>query len=176
MEIDAIVASATGWPKTKYAQIERERRWLCEHVPHDRVLRSSTINDLYLTGTQLRVREMRDPATGAVAFKLTRKGDISASARMITTIYLSKPEFALLSGLPGFRIEKTRYTVAGDDGFELAFDEFAGRLAGLILAEVEFACEADMNAYTPPAFLGREVTDDPRYTGGELAKLAVPGS
>ena len=174
MEIDRLVAAEAGWPKTKYAQLERERRWLCQHLPHDRVSRSSAISDLYLSNTQLRLREVRDLMTGTIQLKLGRKADISPSTRMITTIYLTQSEFSLLATLPGSRIEKTHHSIVSDDGVIILFDEFDGSLAGLIIAEVEFGCDADMNNYKPPEYFGREVTDDRRYSGGELATVGLP--
>jgi len=174
MEIDAAAAAALGWPKTKYAHVERERRWLCDHLPRERVTRSVAIVDIYVSGTRLRLREARDLGTGSVQFKLGRKADLTAAKRLITTIYLSAPEFALLSALPGARLEKLRHRVIDLDGRAITLDEFGGDLAGLILAEVEFADDAAMNAYRPPGFLGPEVTDDPRYTGGELAMHGLP--
>ena len=37
MDIDRQTATALGFPKLKYAFVERERRWLCREVPRDRV-------------------------------------------------------------------------------------------------------------------------------------------
>jgi CYTH domain-containing protein len=174
MEIDAAAAAALGWPKTKYAHVERERRWLCDSVPRERVTCSVAIVDIYVAGTRLRLREARDLGTGSVQFKLGRKADVAAAKRLITTIYLSAPEFALLSALPGARLEKLRHTVVDTDGRSVTLDEFGGDLAGLILAEVEFDDDAAMIAYRPPAFVGPEVTNDLRYTGGELASRGLP--
>lgn len=174
MEIDAAEAAALGWPKTKYARVEHERRWLCDSLLPDRLIASTAITDLYVSGTQLRVREARDLATGAVQFKLGRKADIEPSKRIITTIYLSTPEFALLSALPGDRLAKRRHTVAAEDGRTLTIDVFEGSLLGLIPAEVEFADDAAMAAFEVPSFFGCEVTNDQRYTGGKLAAHGLP--
>lgn len=62
-------------------------------------------------------------------------------------------------------IEKTRHVVdVGGTIWEI--DEFAGLNAGLIVAEVELASEDA--AFTPPGWLGDEVTDDPRYFNANL--------
>lgn len=67
----------------------------------------------------------------------------------------------------GWAIDKTRYRVAyGGRIWEI--DEFHGRHAGLILAEVELP-SADTPIELPP-FVGEEVTGDPRYYNSELAK------
>ena len=39
-EIHQATAAALGWPKSKYAWVEHERRWHCRLVPLDRVIRA----------------------------------------------------------------------------------------------------------------------------------------
>ena len=62
-------------------------------------------------------------------------------------------------------IEKTRYRVSYQ-GFVWEVDEFAGDNAGLIVAEIELASE-DQKFPRPP-WVGREVSDDPRYFNANL--------
>ncbi len=47
-------------------------------------------------------------------------------------------------------------------------DEFHGENEGLVVAEVELAAEDE--AYVRPAWLGTEVTGDPRYFNSMLMK------
>lgn len=64
-------------------------------------------------------------------------------------------------------IEKTRYTVAsGRHTWEI--DEFHGDNAGLVVAEIELAGEDDV--FTRPPWVGREVSDDPRYFNASLIR------
>lgn len=57
-------------------------------------------------------------------------------------------------------IRKTRYFIkAGRHTWEI--DVFEGENAGLVIAEIEL--EASDEAFDPPAWLGREISDDPRY-------------
>ena len=100
-EVDDETAAALGWPKQKYAWIERERRWLCRAVPFDRVVRAEAFRDLYVTGTQLRLREALPVDGGPPKLRLGRKADVKSSVRLLTSIYLSPEEFRLLSSLPG---------------------------------------------------------------------------
>ncbi len=72
------------------------------------------------------------------------------------------------------RIEKTRYDVPGDGGLTIELDVYGGALAGLVVAEVEFASEDDADAFAAPAWFGREVTDDGRYKNQRLARDGVP--
>jgi CYTH domain-containing protein len=53
-------------------------------------------------------------------------------------------------------------------------DEFQGELDGLILAEAEFKTPDLLAAFPMPDFAVREVTDDPRFTGGYLVKNGLP--
>jgi CYTH domain-containing protein len=70
-------------------------------------------------------------------------------------------EFAI-----GNVIEKTRFTV-DFEGFTWEVDVFEGVYRGLVTAEVEMATEEDNPAL--PAWLGREVTGDKRYSNQSLA-------
>jgi adenylate cyclase len=67
-------------------------------------------------------------------------------------------------------IEKTRHHVR-HGGYLYEVDVFAGRLAGLIVAELETA--DDVAATQLPAWLGREVTGDQRYSNATLALSTV---
>ena len=174
MQLDPRAMTALGWPKLKYAQIERERRWLCNEMPQDFVVFSKAISDTYFIETQLRLRAVRDLATLAYQFKLSRKADVSPSERIITTIYLSENEHNLIAKLPGNRLEKVRHSLRCSDGNLASVDVFSGALEGLSLLEMEFDNEAAMASYQPPNFAGAEVTADLRYTGGKLAAQGMP--
>lgn len=64
-------------------------------------------------------------------------------------------------------IEKMRYKIPCG-GFVWEIDEFAGDNTGLVLAEIELRSE-DQN-FPRPAWLGREVSGDPRYFNSSLIK------
>jgi len=64
-------------------------------------------------------------------------------------------------------IEKNRYKIAkGSHVWEI--DEFFGENRGLVVAEVELAREEE--AFEKPAWIGEEVTGDPRYFNSNLIK------
>ena len=66
-------------------------------------------------------------------------------------------------------IDKTRYLVKNTDGRHVwEVDEFHGNNEGLIVAEIELADENE--PFDKPAWLGEEVTGDPRYYKSMLAK------
>lgn len=63
-------------------------------------------------------------------------------------------------------LEKTRYVVRyGGRAWEI--DVFGGANAGLVMAEIEL--EAEGAAVVLPPWVGREVTDDPRFYNSALA-------
>ena len=64
-------------------------------------------------------------------------------------------------------IEKTRYRI-DHEGHTWEVDEFVGDNAGLIIAEVELS-GSDVSPGLP-AWVGREVSDDPRYFNSNLAQ------
>jgi CYTH domain-containing protein len=68
-------------------------------------------------------------------------------------------------------IEKTRCHVS-HRGHLYEIDVFAGRLAGLVVAELE--TPDDVPADMLPDWLGREVTDESRYYNASLALGEVP--
>lgn len=68
-------------------------------------------------------------------------------------------------------IEKTRYYVVFDR-HTWEVDEFAGRLAGLVVAEIELTGEDEK--FAKPAFVGQEVTGDARYYNSSLLKSGYP--
>jgi CYTH domain-containing protein len=72
----------------------------------------------------------------------------------------------LLALCDGAVIEKLRHEVLFE-GMRWEVDEFLGRNAGLVVAEIELATEAQ--AFARPAWLGEEVTHDPRYFNSSLA-------
>ena len=64
-------------------------------------------------------------------------------------------------------IEKRRYRI-GAGGLAWEIDEFFGENQGLIVAEVELASEDQV--FEKPAWIGDEVSGDPRYFNSNLIK------
>jgi adenylate cyclase len=65
-------------------------------------------------------------------------------------------------------IEKVRYTLPWGHGRHWEVDEFMGDNAGLTVAEIEVGSEDE--AFERPAWLGREVTGDPKYYNSALCR------
>lgn len=175
MDIDPLVAAKLGFPKLRYVFVERERRWLCSCLPRELVAETERITDLYVAGSNLRLREARSLAGGPPMLRLTRKVDVDARTRLISSIYLQEPEFALLQGvLIGRQLRKRRHRLRSAADVALAVDEFDGELAGLMLLEAEFSSSQALQEFQAPWYAGCEVTTDPRYAGGSLAFDGLP--
>ena len=73
----------------------------------------------------------------------------------------------------GQRVEKCRHRVDHDD-LTIEVDVYGGELEGLVIAEVEFANEDAADGFEPPTWLGRELTDDSRFSTQRLALEGKP--
>jgi len=163
-----------GFAKMKYAAIERERRWLCDGLPEiaDRASETYLLSDLYITNTQLRLRDAQLNDGTPVWPRLAKKVDVDAPHRLITSIYLSPDELALFKNMPGNVLKKTR-RVVNFNGHRMAIDQFSGALQGLVLVEAEFDDDPAMATFDAPDWVSREVTSDPLFSGGHLSTLSV---
>ncbi len=156
----------------RYARLERERRWLLAGVPDLSGAVPRRIDDRYVDGTRLRLRTVT-AADGEVIRKVGHKTTPDPAAPSTvwhTSLYLDEREYAVLAGLPAHMLTKTRYAVE-HAGLRWAVDVLAGRLAGLVLLEVEIP---DAEPVFPPYPVVREVTGDVAFTGGALAGLDSP--
>jgi CYTH domain-containing protein len=157
----------------KYARIERERRYLLESLPTGLdAERTLEIHDRYLCGTGLRLRLVGERGLEPVR-KLGQKIRLAGPAPLSvahTTMYLTEEEYRVLLALAARELHKTRHLVVLDGGI-LAVDAFRGPLAGLITAEIDLGEHREMSAELPIDPVA-EITDDERFSGGELAQAS----
>ncbi len=160
------------WQKSKYSLVEKEKRFFLETLPADLPRETvQVIEDKYFPTTRLRLRKITDEAGAILALKLTQKflnHNQPSEQRETTNLYLSEHEYTLFAVLPGYSLKKRRYSYQSLNQ-HYAIDVFEEHLAGLILAEIEFAEENTVVAR--PSFALEEVTDDSFFTGGHLAML-----
>ena len=76
----------------------------------------------------------------------------------------------LLPKVDGILISKKRYLIPLESGLTIELDIFAGELAPLILAEVEFDTEEAAHAFTPPDWFGKDVTYSTDYHNSVLSQ------
>jgi adenylate cyclase len=164
--------SVTGVDPPVHAAIEIERKYVLPTVPPDlHEHRSERIEQGYLAvagdGVEVRVRRRAD-----VTVLTVKSGP--GHVRVEEEIPIDGRRFAALWPLTaGRRLSKTRhYVPLGDAVAEV--DVYDERLAGLVTAEIEFPSLTASARFTPPAWLGREVTGDPRYAAQSLAQSDRP--
>src|SRR5688572_9508992 len=152
-------------PESKYARIERERRYLLRDLPEGmtRADPHVQITDNYITGTRLRIRKVREPRTNKWTVKFTQKfapdpDDLSRT--IITNTYLNALEAETLSVFNANEIRKNRYHFDYEDR-RFSVDMFLGDLFGLVLAEVGFESDVEIDSYLKPAFALADVTNNP---------------
>jgi CYTH domain-containing protein len=163
-------------PESKYALIERERRYLLRDLPEG-ITRADPhlqITDNYMTGSRLRLRKVREPRTNKWTVKFTQKfvpnpGDLSRT--VITNTYLNALEAEVLATVfNSNEIRKNRYPFEFD-GRKFSVDMFLGDLFGLVLAEVSFETDEDLDQFAKPPFALADVTNAELFTGGRLCEL-----
>ena len=154
---------------------EIERKFLVRELPpglgeH----RSEPIAQGYLAiapdGVEVRIRRRGDATT------LTVKSG-PAMVRVEEEIPIGPERFAALWPLTeGRRLDKVRHHLPLDAGLTVELDVYAGELDGLVTAEIEFPDEAAARAFSPPPWLGEEVTGDAAYANQRLAvRRPAPG-
>src|SRR5690242_17835700 len=149
--------------------MEIERKFLIERLPGDAERAPARrIDQGYLAldeGAEVRLRRYGEELW------LTIKGT-GGLARVEEELALAPEQFESLWPLTeGRRIEKTRHVLP--DGVEV--DVYGAELAGLVVAEIEFASEDESAAFEPPDWFGPEVTEDESYKNRALAVDGRPG-
>lgn len=71
----------------------------------------------------------------------------------------------------GLIITKDRYLIPFNEKLTIELDIFAGPLAPLVLAEVEFETEEEANTFTPPEWFDKDVTNDPSFSNSALSQM-----
>jgi CYTH domain-containing protein len=163
-------------PESKYAQVERERRYLLRDLPEGltRADPHLQITDNYMTGSRLRLRKVREPRTNKWTVKFTQKfapNPEDFSRTIITNTYLNALEAEVLSTVfNSNEIRKNRYPFEFE-GRKFSVDMFLGDLFGLVLAEVSFETDEELDQFPKPPFALADVTNEDLFTGGRLCEL-----
>ncbi len=156
-----------------HRRLEIERKFLVEEIPFD--LGSCERIEMqqgYLVvdhSRNLSVRIRRQNRDYRLTIK-TGKGVV----RTEVDVPIDVADFeALWPEARAQSLEKTRYLNAVDDRL-YEIDVYKGRLAPLVMVEIEFRTEAESQAFRPPEWLGPEVTHDARYLNQNLARSDAP--
>ena len=176
MGVAKLTDQNTVVPESKYARVERERRYLLRDLPEGltRADPHLQITDNYITGTRLRLRKVREPRTNKWTVKFTQKfapNPEDLSRTIITNTYLNAYEAEMLSVVANSNeIRKNRYHF-DFEGRKFAIDMFLGDLFGLVLAEVGFETDEELDNFPTPPFALAEVTNNALFSGGKLSQL-----
>ena len=151
---------------------EIERKFLVKKLPGNLHRYPSTaILQGYLAimedGTEVRLRKK-----ASRYFQTVKSG--CGLQRSEVEVELSEVQFKKLWQMTeGQRIEKIRYEIPWS-GATIELDVFSGNLAGLIVAEVEFASIEQARAFIAPAWFSVELTEDERFKNKNLAIHGLP--
>ena len=147
--------------------IEIERKFLLRDASwRDAVTHSEPMRQGYLAGSEHCSIRIRMTATDArINIKSATLGITRSEFEYVVPTADAE---IMLNSLCGARtLEKTRHYVP-HAGHEWEIDEFHGANAGLVVAEFELG--AIDGAFVAPAWLGEEVSDDPRYYNSRLVE------
>jgi CYTH domain-containing protein len=161
----------------RYVRVERQRRYLLRGLPEGVSPRDehAQITDNYITNTRLRLRKSRWVPTGEWSLKLTQKQTPDPpdfSRALITTLYLNRAEYEVLSVFEGNELRKNRYYFR-HEGRLCSVNVYLGDLRGLVLAEIDFDDDAEMDAFPLPSFAHLDVTREELFTGARLVELTA---
>ena len=118
------------------------------------------------SGPQGALRIRRKHSMGKDSFLLTCKGPKTAGSAEEIEFPIPRERYAVLAAsLMGRLVRKTRFVFPLDSHI-VEIDVFEKELAPLCIAEVE---GPNCAAFVPPAWFGREITEDPRYDNWALA-------
>ena len=157
----------------KYAHLENEFRWLIKgSVDFGEPEKFMEIQDRYIERTNLRLREIHEARMEPLS-KLGQKirvDGLTAKSIACTSLYIEKEEFEILSALPARVLRKSR-TKYSSDKLVYSVDTFRDQLEPLVLVEVDIG---DASSVKPkiPFDQAIDVTEDNRFTGGQLAKMS----
>ena len=115
---------------------------------------------------EVRLRKTIEDINKVEHFMIVKTGKGEMRAEYETEISKSTYE-ELKEKVISKKLIKDRFTIPLEDGHKVELDIYGN--IDLMLAEVEFESEEDMNSFIKPDFLGEELKGD-KYTPEQLAK------
>ena len=150
---------------------EIERKFLIVNPPQDYdKYPSKDIIQGYIIITD--DKEVRLRQIGKNYFMTVKTGE--GLIRKETEAEITHEQFEKLWPLTeSWRIEKKRYEI-NYEGYLIELDFYSDSLADLVVAEVEFKSEEESSSFIPPAWFGREITEDEGFKNKNLALSGIP--
>ncbi|MDS9469197.1 CYTH domain-containing protein [Paracoccus sp. MBLB3053] len=151
--------------------LEIERKFLLDDLPDLNGVPRVEIRQGYITALQ-DTTEVRLRQSGEDYFLSIKGGEGLVRTEREVTITAEQFE-ALWPETAGRRVEKTRCKGRLPGGLAFDLDIYSGVLAPLLTVEVEFSSESAAEAFSPPAWFGKDVTLDKRYRNKALAVMGA---
>lgn len=150
--------------------MEIERKFLTKAIPFDiTAYPCKAITQAYVSfSPTIRIRQ------SDAEYFLTVKGK-GHLAREEFELPICAAEYAdLLRKSEGTPVVKKRYFVPLADGLTAEVDIYEGALAGLLTTEVEFPSLAAAEAFLPPEWFGKDVSEEKAYKNTALSLYGLP--
>lgn len=147
--------------------MEIERKFTVNQIPEDLeqypclILEQAYLN----TAPVVRVRRENDN------FYLTYKGKGFLAREEYNLLLDENSYYHLREKADGLIISKKRYLIPYNDKLTIELDVFEAPLAPLVLAEVEFESIEEANAFVPPSWFEKDVTEDRSFSNSEMSKM-----
>jgi CYTH domain-containing protein len=157
--------------------MEIERKYLILKLPEDLSgYRTKRIEQAYLChNPTVRIRKSNDDYILTYKSKRKPAKEDGSNALIHHEVELELTEEAYLelkAKTDGGIIYKTRYLIPLEDGLTAELDLFEGKLQGLIIVEVEFPDEETADKFVPPAWFGKELSSDKRFSNYHLSGIS----
>lgn len=160
--------------------MEIERKYLVSFLPDDLENYScKEIEQGYLChNPTVRIRKMDDEYILTYKSKIKNTGlykadKVRANVNNEVELELTREAYMhLREKIDNNIIHKKRYFIPLDNGLTAELDIFDGQLKGFIMVEVEFPDEEASDCFIPPAWFGKELTQDKRFSNYNLSKLS----
>ena len=146
---------------------EIERKFLVKRIPNLSGKTKQSFERYYLyrgVGVDARIQKVKD------RFEFERKSLNTRLGSGIQKFEITRKEFDTLKKHSGGAIIRDSYLISENP--EVTIKIYHERFEGLIRAEVEFASEEDAQRFTPPDWMGKEITDTPLGRDSRLLDLA----
>ncbi len=147
--------------------MEIERKFTINKLPENlEQYPCLTLEQAYLnTDPVVRVRRENDD------FYLTYKGKGFLAREEYNLPLNETAYYHLREKADGLIISKKRYLIPYNEKLTIELDIFEAPLTPLVLAEVEFESVEEANAFIPPEWFEKDVTEDRSFSNSELSKM-----
>lgn len=158
--------------------MEIEKKYLITSLPKDEMRDAETweISQGYLCGGEnmptIRIRRSNQNYVLTYKSRAGIKQEDDIILNQEEELPLTKECFLhLAEKIDGNMVEKTRYRFPIDVKHLAELDVFHGKLEGLMFVEVEFDSVQDARDFSPPAWFGKDVSEDYRFINRYLSTL-----